>query len=181
MKIRKQNQNVIILAKKEYDIYYTEFNKYSQINTFSNESSSDSYSGNEENDKNKKTKEKTKKPKKEKQIIQIKNAKVENIPLEEALNEIKEETESLRIKDNKSNIKDISVSENINPAEKNEDIQLKTIEIKGNITKYQNRIFVYIHNSSKYKGKIERKIFFGNIIIIKLIYYVKINYPHFVA
>ena len=72
----------------------------------------------------------------------------------------KKETEILRIKDNKSNIKDISVFENINPAEKNEDNELKAIEIKGNVIKYQNRIFVYNHNSSKYQGKLERKIFF---------------------
>ena len=71
--------------------------------------------------------------------------------MEDALDEIIEE-------DNK--IKNITnISKNKNPNKPNEENSIHNIELKGNTIKYQNRIFLYNYNASKYETKINRNIF----------------------
>ena len=127
------------MEKSEINVYMKEYKAYSNI--VSNLTDSDT----EGEEKNKKKKQKIKK--------EIKNAKDENISLEDAINDIEKNEPSINLEKNKNFPK--------NKIIKNNDTKEKLeIEIKGNRIKYNNRIFIFNLNASKYHPKVERKIYY---------------------
>ena len=73
--------------------------------------------------------------------------------MEEALDEIIEEETQ------KKNLNNTNILKNYPQSKIKEENSIGNIEIKGNTIKYQNRLFLFNYNASKYEAKINRKIF----------------------
>ena len=127
------------MENSEINLYIKEYKAYSNI--ISNLTDSDT----EREEKNKKKKQKIKK--------EIKNAKDENLSLEDAINDIEKNEPSINLEKNRTFSKNKTIK--TNDSKKNLEI-----EIKGNRIKYNNRIFIFNLNASKYQKKEERKIYY---------------------
>jgi len=127
------------MENSEINLYIKEYKAYSNI--ISNLTDSDT----EREEKNKKKKQKIKK--------EIKNAKDENLSLEDAINDIEKNEPSINLEKNRTFSKNKTIKTN----DSKENLE---IEIKGNRIKYNNRIFIFNLNASKYQTKEERKIYY---------------------